>query len=176
MQLDAKWEGGSPVSYGVVCATDATNAADALARGDKPSLVLQSRGQFSDPTFTKVLAPPTCPWVLVDELGGHRLVALRPRDFTRRRDGRRRRAGCECVAKPSSATVWVTLMSFEFETRKPDGKPWDFGGGAPDPEIWIKAASGTKLTIVKQMKDTLQSEPHAPRARGDRSERHRRRS
>ncbi len=156
VQLDAKWEGGSPVSYGMVCATDATNAADALARGDKPSLVLQSRGQFSDPTFTKVLAPPTCPWVLVTSSAGadssRFSLEISPADALGD-------AGAPVVAKPASATVWVTLMSFEFESRKPDGKSWDFGGGAPDPEIWIKAASGTKLVVVKKMQDTFKANP-----------------
>jgi hypothetical protein len=160
VQLDAKWEGGSPVAYGMVCATDATNAADALARGDKPSLVLQSRGQFSDPTFTKVLAPPACPWVLVTSSAGSDssrfALEISPADAA----GDAGAPGLvNGVAKPSSATVWITLMAFEFETRKPDGKPWDFGGGAPDPEIWIKAASGTKLTVVKQMKDTFKASP-----------------
>jgi hypothetical protein len=155
VQLDAKWEGGSPVAYGIVCATDATMMADALARGDRPSLAMQSRGQFSDPTFTRVLAPPTCPWVLVTSSAGSDAarfaLEISPSDQTSD-------AG---APRPTlaSATVWVTVLGFEFETRKPDGTPWDFGGGAPDPEIWLKAASGTKLVIVKQMKDTFKANP-----------------
>ena len=154
IQLDAKWEGGSPVSYGIVCATDATNMADALARGDRPSLVLQSRGQFSDPTFTKVLAPPTCPWVLVTSSAGNDssrfAFEITPSD---------EKPATPPPATLGSATVWITVMSFEFETHKPDGKPWDFGGGAPDPTIWVKAGNGTKLVIVKEMKDTFKASP-----------------
>ena len=156
VQLDAKWEGGSPVSYGIVCAIDATNAADALARGDRPSLAMQSRGQFSDATFTRVLAPPSCPWVLVTSSAGSDSsrfsLEISPSD--QKSDG-----GAPLVPALASATVWLTVMSFEFETRKPDGKPWDFGGGAPDPEIWVKAGNGTKLVIVKQMKDTFKASP-----------------
>ena len=66
VELDGKWEGGgSPTRFGVVCASDATSAADALARGEQPSLVLQGRGEFSDAVFKRLLAPPSCPWVLV---------------------------------------------------------------------------------------------------------------
>jgi hypothetical protein len=155
VQLDAKWEGGSPVAYGIVCATDATNAADALARGDRPSLLLQSRGQFSDATFTRLLAPPTCPWVLVTSSAGSDSsrfsLEISPSD--EKPDGG--------LPAPTlgSATVWITVMSFDFETRKPDGTAWDFGGGAPDPTIWVKAGNGTKLTIVKEMKDTFKASP-----------------
>ncbi len=156
VQLDAKWEGGSAVQYGVVCASDATGTADALARGDKPALALQSRGQFSDPSFSRVIAPPQCPWVLVTRSGGSDSArfafALTPVDSA---SG----GGSVVVAPPSSATVWVTVMSFEFETHKPDGKSWDFGGGAPDPQIWLRAASGTKLVVVKKMQDTFKASP-----------------
>lgn len=156
VQLDAKWEGGSAVQYGMVCATDATGTADALARGDKPALVLQNRGQFAEPSFTRVLAPPQCPWVLVTRSGGSDssrfAFSLTPVDSTSS-------GGNAVVSLPSSATVWVTIMSFEFETHKPDGKPWDFGGGAPDPQIWIRAASGTKLVVVKKMQDTFKANP-----------------
>jgi len=155
VQLDAQWEGGSPVSYGIVCATDATNAADALARGDRPSLLLKSRGQFSDPTFTRVLSPPACPWVLVTSSAGSDSsrfsLEITPSD--------EKGDGGAPAPTLGSATVWLTVMSFDFETAKPDGKPWDFGGGAPDPEIWVKAGNGTKLVIVKQMKDTFKASP-----------------
>ncbi len=155
VQLDAQWEGGSPVGYGIVCATDATNMADALARGDRPSLLLQSRGQFSDPTFTRLLAPPACPWVLVTSSAGSDSsrfsLEITPSD--------EKPVGGLPAPTLGSATVWITVMSFEFETRKPDGKPWDFGGGAPDPEIWVKAANGTKLVVVKEMKDTFKASP-----------------
>jgi hypothetical protein len=155
VQLDGKWEGGSPAAFGVVCATDATSAADALARGDKPALSLQARGQFSDPEFKKLIAPPACPWVLVTSSAGgdssRFALELSPAEAGD--------AGAPAVVMPSSATVWVTVMSFDFETRKPDGKPWDFGGGAPDPQIWIKAASGMKLVVVPMMKDTFKASP-----------------
>ncbi len=161
VQLDAKWESGSPLMYGMVCATDATSTADALARGDKPNLVLQSRGQFSDATFTRVLAPPTCPWVLVTRSGGNDSsrfsFSLTPVAVDAHANGSGNVA--PQISLPSSATVWVTVMSFEFETHKPDGKSWDFGGGAPDPEIWIRASSGTKLVIVKKMQDTFKASP-----------------
>jgi hypothetical protein len=156
IELTGKWEGGSPTLYGVVCASDATTAADALARGDKPALSLQGRGQVSDPDFKRLLAPPTCPWVLVTSSAGadssRFALALTPAEAGAD-------AGAPLVATPSSATVWVTVMSFDFETRKPDGKAWDFGGGAPDPQIWLKAASGTKLIIVPTMKDTFRANP-----------------
>ena len=139
-----------------MCATDATSAADALARGDKPALVLQGRGEFSDPTFSRLIAPPACPWVLVTSSAGgdsaRFAVQMTPAEATGD-------AGAPAVVMPSNATVWVTVMSFEFETRKPDGKPWDFGGGAPDPVIWIKAASGTKLIVVPKMQDTFKASP-----------------
>jgi len=156
VQLDGKWEGGSPASFGFVCATDATSAADALARGDRPALVLQSRGQFSDPTFSRLIAPPACPWVLVTSSAGGEASRFAVEMTTAEASGD---AGAPLVVTPSSATVWVTVMSFEFETRKPDGKSWDFGGGAPDPQIWIKAASGTKLVIVPKMQDTFKASP-----------------
>ncbi len=156
VQLDAKWEGGSPVSYGVVCAVDATSAADALARGGTPALVLQGRGQFSDPNFTKLFAPPACPWVLVTSSAGadsSRFIL----QMTPAQAGAD--AGAPIVTTPQSATAWVTVMSFDFESRKPDGKPWDFGGGAPDPQIWLKAGNGTKLVIVPKMQDTFRASP-----------------
>jgi len=63
------------------------------------------------------------------------------------------------VTPVSSATVWVTVLGFEFEGRKPDGKSWDFGGGAPDPKIWLRSGSGTNLVIVPMMKDTFRASP-----------------
>ena len=160
VELDARWEGGSPVVYGMVCASDATSAADALARGDQPSLVLQGRGQFSDATFTKVLAPPPCPWVLVTSSGGadsaRFALEVVPADAPAGSLGDAGAAGAPPI---SSATVWVTVTSFEFESRKPDGKAWDFGGGAPDPKIWLRAGSGTKLVVVPTMKDTFKASP-----------------
>jgi len=160
VKLDAKWESGAPLMYGIVCASDATNAVDALARGDRPDLALQSRGSFSDPAFSRVLAPPSCPWVLVTRSAGAQssrfAFSLTPVPID---------AGsgvgnvAPVVAPPSSATVWVTIVSFDFETHKPDGKSWDFGGGAPDPEIWIRAGSGTKLVVVKKMQDTFKASP-----------------
>jgi hypothetical protein len=154
IQLDGKWEGGAPARFGVVCATDATSAADALARGDRPSLALQARGDFALPTFTKLIVPPACPWVLVASSAGAESSRFALRVI--RADPS---AAAPVASGPSSATVWVTVMSFDFETRKPDGKPWDFGGGAPDPQIWVRAASGTKLIIVPMMKDTFKASP-----------------
>ncbi len=156
IELDGKWEGGSPASFGFACATDATSAVDALARGDKPALALQSRGQFSDPTFRRLIAPPACPWVLVTGSGGGESsrFALEMTPATPIGD-----AGAPLAVLPSRATVWVTILSFEFESRKPDGTSWDFGGGAPDPQIWVKAANGTKLVIVPKMQDTFKASP-----------------
>ncbi|HEY1955851.1 MAG TPA: hypothetical protein VGH28_09560 [Polyangiaceae bacterium] len=158
IELDAKWESGGPAHYGMVCATDATSAADALARGDKPSLVLQSTGDLSSGTFSKVLVPPPCPWVLVTTSKGadasRFALELTPADAP---------AGSPIstpiASAPSSATVWITVLGFDFEGRKPDGKSWDFGGGAPDPKIWLRAGSGTQLVIVPMMKDTFRASP-----------------
>jgi hypothetical protein len=154
VDLDAKWEGGSPASYGVVCASDATSAADALARGDRPSLVVQGRGQFSGGAFHKVLAPPPCPWVLVTGSAGKT-----PARFSLELTPDAAAPAPPVATPPTSATVWVTVLSFEFEGRKPDGKSWDFGGGAPDPKIWLRAGSGAKLVVVPTMKDTFRASP-----------------
>jgi hypothetical protein len=114
------------------------------------------RTEFQDADFKKLIAPPACPWVLVTTSAGadssRFALELTTADATAD-------AGAPLATQPAGATVWVTVMSFEFETRKPDGKPWDFGGGAPDPVIWIKTTTGTKLTIVPMMKDTFKAMP-----------------
>ena len=160
IELDAKWEGGATAQYGMVCATDATSAADALARGDKPSLLLQSTGDLSSGTFSKVIVPPPCPWVFVTTTKGSDssrfALELTPADAVAAGDAG---APTSIVTPISSATVWVTVLGFEFEGRKPDGKSWDFGGGAPDPKIWLRSGSGTNLVIVPMMKDTFRASP-----------------
>ncbi len=159
IELDANGEGGAPAAFGVVCASDATSAADALARGDKPSLVLQNGGEIAPSgPFKKVLAPPPCPWVLVTSARGadsaRFALELTPTD-----PPAGTAVGTTTTLAPSSATVWITVLGFDFEGRKPDGKAWDFGGGAPDPKIWLRAGSGTKLVIVPTMKDTFRANP-----------------
>jgi len=161
VRLDAKAEGGSDLAYGVACASDAALAADALARGDKPSLSLQSRGQISGDAFSKILTPPACPWVLITSSSGaesaRAALEITPADAA---TGQATVAGAVPVTPvATSATVWVTVQSYEFETAKPDGKSWDFGGGAPDPTIWLRAGNGTKLTIVPMQKDSFRANP-----------------
>ncbi len=158
VKLDAKGEGGAPLAYGVACASDATLAADSLARGDKPALTLQSRGQISGESPSKVILPPACPWVLVTSSAGaesaRAALEITPTDPPSTVAG-----ALPVVPTLTSATVWVTVQSYDFETRKPDGKSWDFGGGAPDPTIWLRAGNGTKLTIVPMQKDSFRSNP-----------------
>ena len=152
-QLDVVVEQGTAVSYRAVCAADAQSALDsAIAnRLASPTRGIDAMTVPAGARASVPISPPPCRWALVTAAIGPPTTAA----ILLRATG-----SALSVATTGAAWVKLTLMHFRFNARNADGKPWDVGGGAPDPAIWIATDRGLDY-FVSKIQDTFEAQPMA---------------
>jgi hypothetical protein len=151
LPLSVRLEQGAGVTYRAVCESDVWRALDAAASGAAPiALAGQAQSVQAGYAGTVGVVAPQCRWLLA-------LAPMRQEPTV---------AALHLAGAPGSAGVhvsgsaWarVTLLEFELSTTKPDGTPWDVGGGAPDPEFTINAG-GQRCVLAGKMQDTFKAAP-----------------
>ena len=150
--LFARVEQGAGLAYRAVCEPDVWNALDGAARGASTGPIAGAASSMIPPGYANEVPVqrPACRWLLaVSAVGPAPVLA----SLNLRAGGPAQGAGA------SSAWVRVTVTEFQFNETKPDGYPWDPYGGAPDPELVIREASGKFSSLAPMTKDKFRGVP-----------------
>jgi hypothetical protein len=148
--LSVRAEQGAGLSYRAICESDVWEGLDSAARGAPlagPSAAA-ARIQAGYNAEIPIVRPP-CRWVLaVSSLDSSPAVAALLL----------RVAGPSTQGASAGAWVSLTLLEFDFGPTKPNGTPWDVGGGAPDPEF-VVLGGGRRVLLCAKLQDQFRGKP-----------------